>query len=1014
MAIDRATKGETCPICDKPDWCYKPDKESSLWCCKRSETAPNGWHRTSKKDSDGSWYFAPEQKQPRVSKPRTVSPKKVTKIAKYSAEERDPVICKLAQELNLSDEHTAILKQRGLDDRAIYGAGMNRLNYFSIPIPFSTQTGSILDDIPDDFPGIGATKKGGKYLATTKNENNEYVGGIAIITYNANGLATGWKLMTVPRVESKKYVHPINVKLPAQGSLSGELPLQVSGIESAITWLVEGELKGNVTKSRLHYFGNSSRVIGASGGYFSNSPVQFIEAVGESKEVVLAIDAGDINNPSRIKHWKKEIAFFQKLKLQVSIAWWGQTTKDDNDIDELTTQAEFDAIEFIDPINFFAPPSDSTATEEPKEEKYKPPTPLDLAKTATYFHTADKVAYADISIDGNRHTYAVRSKSFKLWLMGEQYKTNKSGINSQSFQDTLPTLESIAIFDGETREVHLRIAEHQGKLYLDLGTADWKAVEIDATGWRVISDPPVRFWRPDSLLPLPCPVEGGSLDELKDLLNVDGSSWVLIVTFLLFSFCPNKPYPVLVLAAHRGSGKTAAAEIIKGLIDPGKAGLIKLQGDTLKLAVAATCRHLMVYDNVGHISPDQSDDLCRVATGFGYSTRTLHTTSDETTFEFTRPQIITAIDALVTRDDLADRVLMAQLPEIPEHKRLPQGELTTKVETARPLILGALLTTLSQTLAELPHTKPASLPRMADYALFAIASEKALGLESGEFMAIFNESREQSRQVVIESSPVGEAIIRLMENYPIPKFWKGTVSELLNELAKHTDEATYRSRYFPKASNNLSRQLTRLAPDLKALGVEVSYSKEGHDWTKFVCIQKVVKTSPASPASPASSNKASQGAGFIAGDTAGDMPAILPAITFASDDTASMEATRAVLNIAGDTANAGDTAGSITGSIAGTETPTGREFQTIAGDAGDTFAILPVVGEVGEVEKINSSISSKPPIKVGDRVLYIGTNKSLKRQYKGVLKVHSLSRDGACCYKEDRSLSGWIDLSELQ
>jgi energy-coupling factor transporter ATP-binding protein EcfA2 len=499
---------------------------------------------------------------------------------------------------------------------------------------------------------------------------------------------------------------------------------------------------------------------------------------------------------------------------------------------------------------------DSSASGKPRGSI----TPLELAKVATYFHTADKVAYADISIEGNRHTYAVRSKGFKLWLMGEHYKANKSGINSQSYQDTLPTLEAIAIFDGETREVNLRTAEHQGKLYLDLGTPDWKAVEIDSTGWRVISEPPVRFWRPDSLLPLPYPVEGGDLDELKDLLNVDGSSWILIVTFLLFCFCPDKTYPVLVLAAHRGSGKTAAAEILKGLIDPGKAGLIKLQGDTLKLAVAATCRHLMVYDNVGHITPDQSDDLCRVATGFGYSTRTLHTTGDETTFEFTRPQIITAIDALVTRDDLADRVLMAQLPEIPEDKRLPQGKLNEKVESARPRILGALLTALSQTLAQLPHTNPDKLPRMADYALFAIASERALGLKEGEFMAIFNESREQSRQVVIESSPVGEAIIRLMENYPIPKSWRGTASELLKELETHTDDATYRSRFFPKAAHSLTRQLNRLSPDLRAMGIDIgSFRKGGIERTRLICIQKEVKIASLASLPSSMSDESSQG-----------------------------------------------------------------------------------------------------------------------------------------------------------
>jgi energy-coupling factor transporter ATP-binding protein EcfA2 len=517
---------------------------------------------------------------------------------------------------------------------------------------------------------------------------------------------------------------------------------------------------------------------------------------------------------------------------------------------------------------------------------------LEIAREKViYFHTADKVAYADISILGSRQTYAVRSKAFRLWLSGEYLNSTEKGIGSQTLQDTLNTLEAIAIFRGETREVHLRTAEHQGKLYLDLGTPDWAAVEIDSLGWRFVSEPPVRFWRPESLLPLPVPVEGGNLEELKDLLNVDGSSWTLIITFLLFCFCPDKTYPVMVLSAHRGSGKTAAAEIIKGLIDPGKAGLIKLQGDTQKLAVAATRRHLMVYDNVSHISPDQSDDLCRVATGFGYSTRTLHTTDEETTFEFTRPQIITAIDALVTRDDLADRVLMAQLPEIPAQKRLPQSELNAKVEAARPRILGALLTALSQTLAQ-PRPNPATLPRMADYALFAIASEKALGLKKGEFMKTFNESREQSRQIVIESSPVGEAIVRLMEKTPL--VWKGTASELLNELEKHTDEATYRSRYFPKASNSLSRQLTRLAPDLKALGIQVGYFREGQDRNRLICLEKVVKISFISSIPSADGTKPSHSDGFEADDTMDDMRTILDVTDDIADGITNTDDTRTI------------------------------------------------------------------------------------------------------------------------
>ena len=584
---------------------------------------------------------------------------------------------------------------------------------------------------------------------------------------------------------------------------------------------------------------------------------------------------------------------------------------------------------------------------------------LEITKTdAEYFHTSDKVPYADIIIDGNRHTYSIRCKTFRLCLLGEYYKAVGKGVSSQTLQDTLSTLEAIAIFDGETRDVHLRVAEHQGKIYLDLGTPDWKAVEIDSSGWRLVSNPPVRFWRPDSLLPLPCPVEGGSLNELKELLNVDGSAWILIITFLLFCFCPGKTYPVLVISAHRGSGKTAAAEILKGLIDPGKAALIKLQSDTLKLAVTLSRRWLPVYDNVGHISPDQSDDLCRVATNFGYSTRTLHTTDEETTFEFTRPQIVTAIDALVTRDDLADRVLMVQLPEIAEDKRLPQAELDAKVEASRPRILGALLTALSQTLAAIPNTKPKTLPRMADYALFAIASEGSLGLKTGTFRKIFDQSREQSRKVVIESSPVGEAIIRLMDDYPLPKAWKGTASELLKELENYTDDATYRSRYFPKASNLLSRQLNRLTPDLKSLGINISESRI-HGGTRQIILEKAVKVS--SPSSPKGDKTPNDPLGQ---DSTGDDN---------GDDTVTV-------NDEGDDTFQGDDGVTIEKGVVVThESNTQQAFGEFGDDGDDKKSLF-----------FNTSVKNNHQIsvlKVGDRIRYVGGMTKYKGKFGKVTKV---------------------------
>jgi hypothetical protein len=76
--------------------------------------------------------------------------------------------------------------------------------------------------------------------------------------------------------------------------------------------------------------------------------------------------------------------------------------------------------------------------------------------------------------------------------------------------------------------------------------------------------------------------------------------------------------------------------------------------------------------------------------------------------------------------------------------------------------------------------------------------------------------------------------------------WKGTASELLKKLEDHTDEATYRSRFFPKAANRLKAQLNRLAPDLRLMGIEVMESKT--NGTKNIVLEKVVKVStPSTP-----------------------------------------------------------------------------------------------------------------------------------------------------------------------
>jgi hypothetical protein len=57
----RATKNNPCPHCGKHDWCYSIGE---LSVCKRSHEPAPGWEKTSKCDSEGSFFYAPDKPQP--------------------------------------------------------------------------------------------------------------------------------------------------------------------------------------------------------------------------------------------------------------------------------------------------------------------------------------------------------------------------------------------------------------------------------------------------------------------------------------------------------------------------------------------------------------------------------------------------------------------------------------------------------------------------------------------------------------------------------------------------------------------------------------------------------------------------------------------------------------------------------------------------------------------------------------------------------------------------------------
>jgi hypothetical protein len=323
------------------------------------------------------------------------------------------------------------------------------------------------------------------------------------------------------------------------------------------------------------------------------------------------------------------------------------------------------------------------------------------------------------------------------------FQSTEGAPNSEAMQAALNVIEAKAHFDAPERTAHVRVAGADGRLYLDLGDETWRAIEIDADGWRIVDNPPVRFRRAAGMQALPVPERGGSIDTLRRFLNVQSDAdFTLVVAWLLACLRDRGPYPLIVLSGEQGSAKSTFSAVLRALIDPNAAPLRALPRDDRDLFIAANNAHVLAFDNVSGMPGWLSDTLCRLATGGGFATRQLYTDQDETIFDACRPVVLNGIEDIVTRPDLADRALFLNLDPIPEERRRPEAEFWTAFNAERPQLLGALLDGVAEGLRRLPETRLPGLPRMADFALWATACEGAFW-PSGRFMSAYSSNRDE-------------------------------------------------------------------------------------------------------------------------------------------------------------------------------------------------------------------------------------------------------------------------------
>ncbi|MFC4054653.1 hypothetical protein ACFOY4_33605 [Actinomadura syzygii] len=477
-----------------------------------------------------------------------------------------------------------------------------------------------------------------------------------------------------------------------------------------------------------------------------------------------------------------------------------------------------------------AEPSSEVLGDEPGDKGRGPSQASILVRIARerfeLFMSDDGRPYA-VRQDGANLALPLRGRAGLRSLLAKVYADEQGGaVPSQSaLADAMTVLEGVAQAD-EPRVPQLRVARHDGRIVVDLGTADGRCVIVGPDGWSRESRSPVLFRRSGAMKPLPDPVrDGDGLASLAELLNMNATGFRLLVAWLVAAFIPDLPHPILTFRGEQGTGKSKSAQMVIGIIDPSGAPKRTAPRDVKSWATQAFNNWALCLDNVSYIPDWLSDALCRAVTGDGIVDRALYTDDDVVVLEFRRVLALTTIDAGALAGDLAERLLTIELSLIRDADRREEADLDRAYADAHAAILASLFDLLAEVLKALPDVVLTERPRMADFARVLAAVDRVRGWSTLED---YKAGARDAVADVLEGEPFAQAVVKLVDGAG-PDGVTLTAQEVLDRV----DAPDRLPKKWPKDATRAGGQLKRLAPALRAIGIEVEEKrrKQGRYYT---------------------------------------------------------------------------------------------------------------------------------------------------------------------------------------
>jgi hypothetical protein len=455
-----------------------------------------------------------------------------------------------------------------------------------------------------------------------------------------------------------------------------------------------------------------------------------------------------------------------------------------------------------------------------------------IAKQEDLWHDAALAGYATLDHeDGHVENHQLKSAEFGYYLAdkyGEIHQREFNGELEPCYPSRNDVKEAVWKIEhharrGDQREPRIRIKESYdgNSVWIDLGTADWSCIRVDADDWKPKRRMRVPLIRGTGMLPLPEPKRGGNIRDLRRFVNVRDEDFVLLCGFTATILNPFSDFMTALLSGPPGSAKTEITRIIRGLTDPHKVSS-RHHASARDLKHGAIHTHVVALENQRKLSEDFSDVICQLNTGLDYGEREFREQGKEFQLSTRCPVIINGIASdIVDQPDLLDRTVTFRCDYLGNEMRSKEV-FRRRFADAAPMLFGALLDGLVGAMRSrkefgLDNDEAAlSLldgwrPRFVDAAVWAEAACRAMGFEPGEYASALKNNKDAVFRDIAESEPICIGIKKLMT---LRSEWRGLPAELCKAIQPYIAVPVY--------ENWLARDLPSLIPALdKVHGIKV-------------------------------------------------------------------------------------------------------------------------------------------------------------------------------------------------